>query len=251
MQSSRSLKLSTTFKWLLAAGMVSTLVACGGDGGSDPVTPPPVPKKTLTIVGTAATGLAVANGAVTVTCRVGTGTATSNADGTYTVTTVATTADAAGPCVLSVTTSGGATLRSFATGDGSRANITPLSELLVSYVATQAGAGATANPTALVANTGVQSVLSNATVLAASTTKLIEELKKAAPTITIPADFLSAPLTAATAANPNAGNALDKVLDALKVQNVITATGAPSAAVTTAAVNNANNNRITGATGGN
>jgi len=252
MHSSRSLKLSTTFKWLLAAGMVSTLVACGGDGGSDPVTPPPVPKKTLTIVGTAATGLAIANGAVTATCRVGSGTATSGANGDYTVTTVATTADAVGPCVLTAATSGGAILRSFAPGDGARANITPLTELLVSYVATQTGAGATSNPATLVANTNLQNVISNNTVLTASANKLIDVLKATAGSdLVIPSNFLNTPLVAATATNPNAGDALDKVLDILKARAVITPSGAPSTAVAQAAVQNAGQNTITGATGGN
>ena len=252
MHSSRSLKLSTTFKWLLAAGMVSTLVACGGDGGSEPVTPPPVPKKTLTITGTAATGLAVANGAVSVTCRAGTGTATSNADGTYTVTASSATADAVGPCVLSVTTSGGATLRSIAAGDGSKANITPLTELLVSYIETQTGAGNNASPATLVANTGVQTVISNPTLLAASVTQVVEVLKKAVGTdVVVPTDFLNASLTAATSTNPNAGNAQDKVLDALKAKGAITTTGAVSSNVVTAAKSDATQHTVTGATGGN
>lgn len=251
MHSSRSLKLTTTFKWLLAAGMVSTLVACGGDGGSDPVTPPPVPKKTLTVVGTAATGLAISGGSVNATCRVGTGTATTGADGTYTVVASSTAADAVGPCVLAVNTSAGATLRSFATGDGARANITPLTELLVSYVATQSGAGSAANPATLVANSGVQTVLSNQTVLQASVTNLIDVLKKTAGSdVVIPTDFLNKPMTAATATNPNSGDALDKVLDTLKARAVITATGAPSTAVAQAAVQNAAQHTVTGATGG-
>lgn len=252
MHSSRSLKLSTTFKWLLAAGMVSTLVACGGDGGSDPVTPPPVPKKTLTIVGTAATGLAVANGPVAAACRVGSGTATTAADGTYTVTAADANADAVGPCVLQVTTAGGAALRSFATGDGQRANITPLTELLVNYVATQAGAAGNANAAALVTNTAVQTVLSTPTLLNASVTNLIQVITTAAGGgVTIPANFLNAPMTAATSANPNAGDALDKVLDTLKAKAVITPSGAPSTAVAQAAVTNANQHKVTGATGGN
>jgi hypothetical protein len=251
MHSSRSLKLSTTFKWLLAAGMVSTLAACGGDGSSEPVTPPPVPKKTLTVVGTAATGLAIANGSVNATCRVGTGTATTAADGTFTVVASSTEADAVGPCVLAVSTPAGATLRSFAATDGARANITPLTELLVSYVATQAGAASNANAAALVTNTGIQTVLSTPAVLQASVNSLISVITAAAgPGVTIPNNFLNAPLTAATPANPNAGDALDKVLDTLKARAVITATGAPSTAVAQAAVQNANQNRVTGATGG-
>jgi hypothetical protein len=252
MHSSRSLKLSTTFKWLLAAGMVSSLVACGGDGGNDPVTPPPVPKKTLTVVGTAATGLAISGGAVNATCRVGTGTATTAADGTYTVVASSTAADAVGPCVLAVNTSAGATLRSFATGDGTRANITPLTELLVSYVATQTGAGATATPAALVANTTLQTTVANPTLLSASVTNLIDVIKKTAGSdVVIPTNFLNTTMTAATATNPNAGDALDKVLDTLKARAVITATGAPSTAVAQAAVQNAAQHTITGATGGN
>lgn len=249
MHSSRSLKLSTTFKWLLAAGMVSTLVACGGDGGTEPVAPPP-PKKTLTITGTAATGDAIAGSAVTVTCRSGTGTATSNADGTFTVTVSNATADAAGPCVLAVTTNGN-TLRSIAAGDGSKANITPLTEMLVQYIATQSNAK-DASPAQLVTNTGVQQVMSTPSLLTASVNQVVSVITKAVndPTISVPTDFLNGTLVAATASNPNGGNSMDQVLDKLQAKGVVTATGGVAPTVAASIQQDAAAHTITGATGG-
>ena len=115
----------------IAAGVSTLLVACGGssnDGG----TPPPPPPAVLSVTGKAATGAALAGGAISAKCATGTGTAVASADGTYTVTITS----GVLPCVLEATgtdSHGNAvTLHSVATT--TTAQITPLTELLVAEV---------------------------------------------------------------------------------------------------------------------
>ena len=224
-------------KVLAGAGIALALAACGSDYDS----PPP----DLVLKGTAAVGAAIVNAPVSVVCKTGTGTATTAADGTYTVNV----ASGTGPCVLTVTTAGGATLRSIAAGSGN-VNITPLTELLVSYIAVQTGAGASASPSALVANANVNTVMTNNTVFNATVSRVVAQVQAAAGAgVTVPSDFLTAPLVAKSATNPT-GNALDQVLDALRARNVITATGAPAPTVVAAVQTEASRNTITGATGG-
>ena len=73
MPSLRHLPTSTALKSMLAVAVLSTLAACGSSDD-------PAPEKTLTISGTAATGAAIASGAVSVACKTGTGTATTGAE---------------------------------------------------------------------------------------------------------------------------------------------------------------------------
>lgn len=101
----------------------SALVACGGGtstGGSP----------AGTVSGTAAVGAALANASITLTCKNGSGSATANANGAYSATFAFD-----GPC--SITATGGAiTIHSFAAGAGTF-NVTPLTELLLDYIAGQ------------------------------------------------------------------------------------------------------------------
>jgi hypothetical protein len=222
---------------LTVAGLAGLVSACGSDDDA-PAAP------SLQIKGTAAVGAAIANGPVSVTCKSGTGSATTNGNGEYTVDVTNGTA----PCVLTVTTAGGATLRSISNGGAT--NITPLTELLVSYIATQSGAGANASPATLATNANVNTVMTNTTVFNATVNRVINVVKAQAGTdLVIPTDFLTASLVAKSASNPN-GNALDQVLDTMRTRNVITSTGAPAATVVTATQTDAARNTITGATGG-
>src|SRR5438034_5331221 len=107
----------------LVLGGSALLAACGGGGGSS--------GSALTLKGTAATGAPVV-GAVTATCKSGTGTATSNPDGSFTVVVN----NGVGPCLLAITPPGGAPIYSVTSGSGATqtANITPMTNLLVSYL---------------------------------------------------------------------------------------------------------------------
>jgi hypothetical protein len=239
MQITHSLKLGTTFKLLLAAGVVSALAACGGSNVPNTGYP-------LSIGGTAATGTAIANGAVSVSCKIGSGTATTGAVGSYVVTVPV---PAEGPCIVSVTTASGAVLRSIAAGNGSLANVTPLTEMLVSYMAVQSGAGASASPAALAANTNIATIINNPTVLAASVTQVIAVIKAAAGSdVVVPTDFLTATLIPKT--STTTGNAQDQILDLLKTRNVIITSGGVDSGVVIGIQINAGQHTLTGATGG-
>lgn len=248
----KSFKLNAAAKLVLMVGVAATLAACGGGNDSPapvattpPPPPPPPVSYALTMSGTAATGAAIANAAVTANCKTGTAIATTGADGSYTLRVVA---PGEGPCILSVTQNG-VTLRSVASGDGAKANITPLTEMLVSYIAVSSGAGANATPAQLASNNNVKTIVTNATMYSATVNRLVQIISTATGgSVVVPTDFLSAILIPKSATNP--GNAQDAVLEALKTRNVVSANGAPAATVLTAVRNDAATNIVTGGTGG-
>ena len=112
--------------------LAAALAACGGGGGGGGAGGQATPSAALTLGGTAATGAAIAGATVQAKCVGGTGTATTAADGTFLVTL------AAGnlPCVLKVSAPDG-DLDSIAAGAGAtaKANITPLTQLIVANLA--------------------------------------------------------------------------------------------------------------------
>lgn len=201
MQITRNLRLATTFKWLLTAGVVSTLAACGGSSSNG-----------VTISGNAATGAAINGATVTVVCKNGVGSAVTDATGGYSVSIAA---PGQGPCVLSVPVTGGGTLRAIAAGNGSKANITPLSELLVSYLATQADAttGGSGTPAALIANpkvlAGLTTTLSTASNLNAAVQTVVNVLHTNG--VDVPTDFLTGTLVPGSASN-----SIDLALESFK-----------------------------------
>jgi hypothetical protein len=242
----KSFKFSAAFKLVLMAGMATTLAACGGgDDSPAPVKPPPVVTYAMTMTGTAATGAAIANATVTTSCKVGSATATTNSDGSYTVKVPV---PGEGPCIISVT-QGGTTLRSIANGDGAKANVTPLTEMLVAYIAVSSGAGAAATPTQLVQNNNVKTIVTNQTMMAATVNQVVQIVQQAAgPGVTVPTDFLSATLVPKSPTNP--GNAQDAVLEALKTKGVVAPNGAPAPVVLEQVRKDAAQNAVTGGTGG-
>ncbi len=117
-------------KWGVLPVVAATLVACGG--GSSPETTTPVAETgSVTLSGSAATGLALRNATVAIKCATGSGNATTSPAGSYSVTL----SNASLPCVLKVTSSDNTiTYHSVAAGNGAGtavANITPLTELVV------------------------------------------------------------------------------------------------------------------------
>ena len=247
----KSFKSNAAIKLVLMAGVAATLAACGGGSDSPapvattPPPPPPPVSYAITISGTAATGAAIANATVTANCKTGTATAASGADGSYTVRVAA---PGEGPCILSVTQNG-VTLRSIASGDGAKANITPLTEMLVSYIAVSSGAGANATAAQLAASANVKTIITNATMLSATVNRVVQIVSTATGgSVAVPTDFLSATLVPKSATNP--GNAQDAVLEALKARNVVDANGAVAPAVLTNVRKDAAENTVTGGTGG-
>jgi hypothetical protein len=239
-------KYSAAFKLVLMAGMVSALAACGGGDDPAPVTPPPpVTTYAMTMTGTAATGAAIDNGNVSVACKVGSATATTDTKGAYTVKVPV---PGEGPCIISVT-KGALTLRSIAAGDGAKANVTPLSEMLVQYIAVSSGAGVSATATQMVQNANVRTIVTSPTMMAATVNQVIQVVQTAAgPGVTVPADFLTGALVPKDSTNP--GNALDQVLEILKAKNVVTPGGQVATDVIQKVIDDAKDNTVTGGTGG-
>lgn len=189
---------------LAALGLIG-LAACGS-GSSNPSND--TPGATLSISGTAATGLAIAGQQVDAKCNGGMGSATTNADGRYTVSVEGAVSL---PCTLRVTTAGGQVLHSLATGTGTtaRANITPLSELIVARLAGGDPASFYANFDAAAADALTAENVQSAVVA------MLEMLESAGIDFTEIGNVLTAELVAATADGAQ-GNAFDRALDALK-----------------------------------
>lgn len=122
--------MNTANAWTLGLVACAALAACGGGGSDTPAAP-----SAVTIAGTAAKGAALAGAAVSIKCATGTGTATTGSDGKYTVTITG----ANLPCALKVVGTEGSVLHSVVAGTGSTgtfaANLTPLTEMLLAYLA--------------------------------------------------------------------------------------------------------------------
>lgn len=203
---------------LAVLAIPATLAACGGGGGStDTPTPAPTPVA-LAVKGTAATGAAMANAAIKISCATGSATATAAANGTFSVSI----ANGALPCVLTATSSDGSTeLHSVAAGTGSAdttANITPLSELLVARLA---GSDPKAFVTSFSANTAI-----SPTDVTAAQTALLQTLTAAGLDTANVTDIVGGALTAGS------GTGYDGVLDKLKA--TVTAAGTTLADLTSA-----------------
>lgn len=201
---------SNVFRVVTASLFVAALAACGGGGSSGTPTGPPT-STTLTLTGTAATGLAIPGAIVTSKCKVGTGTATTLNDGSYAFTI----ADGQLPCLLQITLPvDGTKLHTVVTGDGSTAtaNITPLTEMVTARVLGREpnvffAAFDSAIATQKVSSTSVQAAQTDIRLIL---TGIID--------ITSLGNFITAPLKAATQDSPTTGDAHDKLLDALKLK---------------------------------
>jgi hypothetical protein len=207
---------------LVGAGILS-IYGCGGGSGSGGSG-----SGSLTISGTAATGAAIANGAVSVKCVSGTGTATTNADGSYTITISGGTA----PCMLkaSATDAKGVItdLYSAVEAGQTTANITPLTQMVV--------AAALGTDPATVFTAGVSaSTATNLSTAALSTAVTTVQQVATNLGLTLSIDPLKATLVAAT--DNATGNAQDQLIDGLMV--ALKNSNITVAQLTTAVVNNA------------
>lgn len=184
------------------------LNACGGGGDSSAPAPAPAPAA-LSLSGVVAKGAALSGATISAKCATGTGTATSGSDGSYTLSVTG----GALPCVLEAV-SGTDKLHSAATT--AKANITPLTELMVAQMSGQSPATwFTATTSATVGDSVTTAKLSSAqtAVLAVLTAAGVDTSKAG--------DFVSGTLVAANGST--AGSDQDKVLDA--VASKLTAAG--------------------------
>lgn len=207
--------------WMVVAA-TGLLVACGG--GSDDAPSPPAPppaSAALALSGTAATGAAIAGAAVDVVCSSGTASGTTGSDGGYSLSVTG----GSLPCVLRVN-SGGSQLYSLVLGAGSSAsaNITPLTQLLLAYLAG-------AEPAAFYA--GFNSTVAasvTAPKLTSAQAWVVALLGSAGIDLTSTGDLISAPLSPRTSGS--AGNAYAQALDQLA--GVLTSAGTSLPSLTTA-----------------
>ncbi|MCX7241265.1 MAG: Ig-like domain-containing protein [Burkholderiales bacterium] len=193
------------YSWLLASAAL--LAACGG-GGSAPYVPLVA---SLTLSGTAASGLAIAGATITAKCQTGSGSATTLADGSYQLVI----SGGVLPCMLEVSNPADSSkLHSVASGSGiaATANITPLTEMLTARVL---GSEPVTFFAAFDATTASRTI-TTATVQAAQADVALV-LAGTVDTSSI-GSFVSTAFRPATAANTAGGDTQDKLLDTLKTK---------------------------------
>ncbi|MEX8520099.1 MAG: hypothetical protein AB3X44_16435 [Leptothrix sp. (in: b-proteobacteria)] len=201
---------------MLALG---ALAACGGGGGNS--TPNGGGATTLALQGVAATGAAIPGAAVLAKCNGGSGNATTASDGSYSITLTAGTL----PCVLEVTPTTGPKLYSVAVGSGTsvKANVTPLTQLIVAKLAGK-------DPAAYFTAFGAGDITAlTASAVTLSQAAVVDTLKNSGVDASAVGNLLSGNLVAASGGN--AGNAMDLVLDALNTK--LTTAGVTLAQLTT------------------
>jgi hypothetical protein len=196
----------------LAVGM---LAGCGGGGDDNNQSSNP----TGTISGSAAVGAPMANASVTIACKNGNAAGTANANGAYSLTFAF-----AGPCAITAS-NGTATLHSIAPGSGVY-NVTPLTELLVTYIAGQFGTTAANLLAGLGSNTAYQNALTNNSVITSAVNAVAAIIKTQYGITLTSSSFLTTPFVPG---QPG----LDADLDALQTAGAITSTGQPAASLTT------------------
>jgi hypothetical protein len=190
----------------------SLLCACGG-GGRPPI---------ATVQGTVAVGAALANASVQLACKNGSDSTTSNANGAYVAT-----FNFDAPCVITAT-SGSVTLNSIASGGGTY-NVTPLTELLLSYLAGQLGTTVNGLVTGLTTNSSFQAALTNSTTIANAETAVATLVQNQYGVTLSTNAFLTTSFT------PGEAGA-DADLDNLQTAGAITNSGQPSPSLASAAL---------------
>jgi hypothetical protein len=199
---------------------LATLSGCGGDacfgfdgcfsGNS---------MQSVALSGTAATGRALANAAITINCARGSGSTLSDSSGHYSIT-----LNAALPCALTVTANG-TTLHSLAFAVGTF-NTTPETELMLVYLASQLGTNTAHLIGDFPSNSRFQQVLENQTDVQAAQAAVVTNLQQRyAVTLTAPA-FLTTPFVVGQAG-------VDSDLAALATAGAIDANGMPDPAAVT------------------
>jgi len=173
----------------------------------------------ISIAGTAATGKALANATITIDCAQGSMTVTADANGNYHATFGATM-----PCLITAT-SGVTTLHSEAFAGGTF-DVTPETDLLVSYLAAQLGTNESGLVTGFATNAQFQQTLQNQTDVMTAQAAVVQNLQqKYGVTLSTPG-FLTA---AFAVGQPGE----DSDLEALFARGAIDTNGEPDAAAVT------------------
>ncbi|WP_343056360.1 hypothetical protein [Paraburkholderia ultramafica] len=170
----------------------------------------------VALTGTAATGRALANATVTINCAQGSTSVTANANGNYHAT-----FGAAMPCLITAS-SAGTTLHSTAFAGGTY-NITPETDLLLSYLAAQLGTNESGLIASFPGNSQFQQVLANQVDVLGAETAVAQNLQQTFGVTLSTPNFLTTPFTVGTAGQ-------DSDLQALLAHGAIDANGEPAAA---------------------
>ncbi|MFM0208703.1 hypothetical protein PQQ96_14965 [Paraburkholderia sediminicola] len=173
----------------------------------------------ISIAGTAATGKALANATISIDCAQGSMSVAADANGNYHATLGAVT-----PCMISATL-GGTMLHSEAFAGGTY-NVTPETDLLLSYLAAQLGTNESGLIARFTTNTQFQQTLQNQTDVLTAQTAVVQGLQqKYGVTLSTP-NFLTA---AFTVGQPGE----DRDLEALLALGAIDTNGEPDASAVT------------------
>ncbi|WP_217283421.1 hypothetical protein, partial [Paraburkholderia sp. NMBU_R16] len=166
----------------LLCAFVALFAGCGGGNGSASSA------STISISGTAATGRALANAAISIDCTRGSISVAADANGNYHAT-----FSAVLPCIIAAT-SGVTTLHSAAFAGGTY-NITPETDLLLTYLAAQLGTNESALIIGFPVNTRFQQTLENQTDVLTAQAAVVQNLQqKYGVTLSTP-NFLTSTFT--------------------------------------------------------
>jgi hypothetical protein len=161
---------------LLLVATVALFAACGGGGGGDGgggggASGGASSISTVAFTGTAATGKALANATININCAQGSISVGADANGNYRAT-----LGAVMPCIITATL-GEALLHSVAFADGTY-NVTPETDLLLSYLAAQLGTNESGLITGFTANTRFQQALASQDDVLAAQAAVVQNLQQ-------------------------------------------------------------------------
>ncbi|RQH06442.1 hypothetical protein [Paraburkholderia dinghuensis] len=203
----------------LQIGSVALLASCGGGGGGGGGGNSASTLPTMSITGTAATGKALANATVTIDCVQGSMSVAADANGNYHAT-----FGAAVPCLITAT-SGGTILHSEAFAGGTF-NVTPETDLLLTFLAAQLGTNESGLIAGFATNTQFQQTLQNQAQVTTAQTAVVQNLQqKYGVTLSTPS-FLITAFTVGQAGE-------DSDLETLLAHGAIDSNGEPDAAAVT------------------
>lgn len=172
--------------------------------------------QTISLSGTAATGRALASATVRFDCAAGGASTVSDIGGNYRLM-----VDAVLPCVITAT-AGGTTLHSVAFAGGTF-NVTPETDLMLVYLASQLGTDTAHLVADLSTNGRYQQVLANAGDVVAAQTAVVSNLQQRYNVALTAPSFLTTPFTVGQAG-------VDSDLEALASAGAIGADGMPDPA---------------------
>jgi hypothetical protein len=196
---------------VLLIATVALFAACGGgDGGGGASS-----ISTVAFTGKAATGKALANAAININCAQGSLSLSADANGNYRAT-----LGAVMPCIITAT-SGGTVLHSAAFAGGTY-NVTPESDLLLSYLAAQLGTNESGLITGFTANTRFQQTLANQNDVLTAQAAVVQNLQQRYGVTLSTPNFLTTSFAVGQSGE-------DSDLEALLARGAIDANGEPDA----------------------